>query len=980
MTKSSQPSLLSLPNIVRLTVASILVLIAISYYGYHEMENSRASEEWVRHTSRVINKLHSLAAGMQEMSNAQRGYTITGKDEFKSHFFKLVPKVAKSSSDLLGLVKDNRTQLEKAAALNDKIEDASSFHQQTVDHVSSNKHGLAVAAVKSGKGHQQLVSINKLIDEMIDYETELLAERMIQSKTSYTRSHSIFLISTCLALLLMVICFYIAYVEFHHRIDVQRKLNENVQVQKAMLESTAFSLIAMDLQGKITHFNPAAELLLGYKAQEVLGKNPMIFHNPDEVAQMAQELSLRFDTKVPVGFEVFSLRPKRGIVEGEVWTFVRKDSSTVPVRMTVTPLFDESGAINGYISVAYDISKQMEFEQTIIRAKELALAGTKAKSEFLANMSHEIRTPMNAIMGMAELLNETDLDDEQKKYVTIFQRAGESLLNIINDILDLSKIEASHFELDRSGFRLSSVIEKATEIMAIKAHQKHIELAVDLEPDLYDFYIGDAHRIRQIILNLLGNAVKFTKEGEIVLSVRSGRNHELVIEVSDTGIGMTESQVQGLFQRFTQADSSITKEFGGTGLGLNISKRLIELMGGSIEAQSTFGVGTKMTIRVKLERDVVQEPIEEHPSINGIKILIVDDTRTNRIIFRKILEHQGAMVSEAESGDMAIRLIKEAKASDTKFDFILIDGRLPYMDGFTLAEIIQENPDLQGPHLMMLTSDNRPGDLAKSRNLRIDAFLVKPVLKHELLTAIDKIRTNKPLVQPTLIPTEVKELDQRPLSILLVDDNDENRLVIRSFLRKNPYKIVEARNGREALSQFIERDYDLIFMDMQMPIMDGYAATKEIRKMEQDKGLRPTPILALTAFALPEEVERCLEVGCNEHLAKPVAKKQLFQFIEVLTTDRFIEVEEELRTLVPEYLENRRKEIRTLRNLLAEKDFVTLQRIAHNLRGSAGSINMMDISELAILMEEKARLRDATGIGRLLTIYDFLISKTKLKD
>jgi PAS domain S-box-containing protein len=866
MKNSLQSSLLSLPNIVRLTAASILVLISISYYGYREMENSRESSVWVHHTSEVINKLHSIEAAVQELSNAQRGYTITSQPEFKAHFFKLIPKLAKRGSDLLTLVKDNKLQFERADRLVAEIEEVSDYHQGTMDLVSTGRQAEAISVVKSGDGQKRLASIKQLIEGMQEGETQLLTKRLEQGQNSYSRSHSIFLISTLLALLLVAIFFYIAYEELHHRINVQQKLNENIQVQKAMLESTAFCMIAMDMQGKITHFNPAAELLLGYKSQEVIGKDPVIFHSPEEVAQMAQELSLRFDIKVPVGFEVFSLRPKRGIVEGEVWTFVKKDSSTVPVRLTVTPLFAEDGAINGYISVSYDISKQMEFEQTIIRAKELALAGTKAKSEFLANMSHEIRTPMNAIMGMAELLNETNLDDEQKKYVTIFQRAGESLLNIINDILDLSKIEASHFELDRTGFRLSSVIEKAAEIMAIKAHQKHIELAVDLEPDLYDFYIGDAHRIRQVILNLLGNSVKFTKDGEIVLSVRSGKNHELVIEVSDTGIGMTESQLQGLFQRFTQADSSITKEYGGTGLGLNISKRLIELMGGTIEVQSTYGVGTKMTIRVKLERDVVQEAIEEYPSIAGIKMLIVDDTRTNRIIFRKILEHQGAKVSEAENGDVAIKLIREAKAQDAKFDFILVDGRMPHMDGFTLAEIIQDDRELNGSHLMMLTSDNRPGDLAKSRNLRIDAFLVKPVLKHELLSSIDKIRTNKPVAPVLQLNNEVKELDQRPLSILLVDDNDENRLVIRSFLRKNPYKIVEARNGREALTHFLERDYDLIFMDMQMPIMDGYAATKEIRKMEQEKGIRPTPILALTAFALPEEVERCLEVGCNEHL------------------------------------------------------------------------------------------------------------------
>ena len=675
--------------------------------------------------------------------------------------------------------------------------------------------------------------------------------------------------------------------EISERIKLDLTLQRMMSRNKLILDSAGEGIYGIDLEGKTTFVNPAAEKMLGFSGEDLIGKpqHALIHHShADGTCYPREECSI---------YAAF----KQGKVQHEVnEVFWRKDGTSFPVEYVSTPIH-EKGKIVGAVVTFKDITERKKAENEIILAKEKAEKAeekanlaNRAKSEFLANMSHEIRTPMNAIIGMGDLLAETQLTAEQDQLVNVFRGAGENLLLLINDILDLSKIESGQIELENIEFDPRHLLEKTIEILDLRAQEKGIQLNYHLSPDVPNRLLGDSHRLRQILINLIGNAIKFTEQGEVLVQVKRDRDTDevggLLFSVADTGIGIPAKNLGSIFKSFSQGDSSITRNYGGTGLGLAITQKLVEKMQGRIWVESELGEGSRFFFTVKFDAEVLAnvESLVIPKKLKKMKALLVEHRPAVRSMIKDQLLDWGLWIDDVDCGNMALDLLQRSKNHGESYSLLLINSRLPGIGGFRTIEKIKKKLGIELPTLVMLPTDARKGDLDYCEKMGFVGYMTKFIHPENLLEKImGTLENSKAVIENEIEKTAPKEdspKNENALRILLVEDSEDNRLLVQLYLKKSPHEVDIAENGEVALQKFDPDLFDLVLMDMQMPVLDGYNATQMIREMEKLNGLQETPIIALTAHALKGDRDKCLAAGCTDYVAKPIKKAKLLEVLQ----------------------------------------------------------------------------------------------------
>jgi PAS domain S-box-containing protein len=659
-----------------------------------------------------------------------------------------------------------------------------------------------------------------------------------------------------------------------HVFAIYEDISERLRAQEAVaqlasiVETSEDAIIGQTLDGKVVTWNAAAQRMFGYALGEMQGQSISLLTPPDRSPEEHSILD----------------RIRRGEhIEHFETVRLRKDGTPVPVSISVSLTRDAAGRMNGFSVIARNVSAEVATREALRQARDAAERLAQTRSAFLANMSHEIRTPLNAILGMTELLLDTDLTTEQRHSQSLVQVAGENLLSLLNDILDLSKIEAEQVRLESIPFSPRHLVETTIGLLASRARQKRLEVVGDVGPDVPSMVRGDPTRLRQVLTNLLANAIKFTAAGEILVAVRRsaapGEHPVLSFAVRDTGIGIPADKLETIFQEFGQADESTTRKYGGTGLGLTIARQLTRLMTGDLTVTSVVGRGAEFTFTVPLVVDAgppLTGALPKRARLAG-RVLVVDDSAANRHVLRGMLDIAGLDVSEAVDGTAGLAALQEARRGGTAYDLAIIDAHMPGLDGFALAAAVRADSAIAETRLFMLTASGQRGDGQRCRELGINAYLTKPTSRADLLDTVSVVLGMASAAEPMVVTQHSIAEARRRLVILLAEDNVVNQEVAARMLRKRGHEVDVVGDGGAAVEAAARTRYDVVLMDIQMPGMDGFEATGRIRASPAGRDLR---IIALTAHALSGERENCLAHGMNDYLTKPFKGHELFAVVE----------------------------------------------------------------------------------------------------
>ncbi len=765
------------------------------------------------------------------------------------------------------------------------------------------------------------------------------------------------------------------------------KLAKSEKKYRELIETTVAGYWELDNNSKTVAVNQSLCNMLGFEEDEILGRSPLDFVDQTTEKMLKKQLE------------------KIGVLKyrtGEL-TIIKKNKQVIHTHIDGTSILDEDNKSSGSFAFVTDITQRIHSEIELQKAKEAAEYATRAKSEFLANMSHEIRTPINGVIGMSELLLDTEPDENQKNFINTISNEAMSLLNIINDILDFSKIEAGKLELEEIFFDIRNTVEDNAAVLAVRAEKKGLELISFLEPEIPPLLIGDPGRLKQILMNLTGNSIKFTRKGEIIIKGEMAENSKdevlLRFSVQDSGIGIPKDKQAAIFESFRQVDGSTTRKFGGTGLGISISKQLVELMGGEIGIESEPGKGSIFwfTIRLKKQLKGLEPSDEAKIDLSNLRVLIIDDNKVNRDIYRKYLEFWGCFPFVANGGKHALSLLEKSTV-----DLILLDFQMPGMNGFEFAAKVRKQSVFSNIPIIILTSMGMMGDSKTCKEIGIQGYLSKPVKREELKMTIafvlDRVEKKE---NPEIINKELftrhsitDELRKR-IQILLVEDYPTNQRIALRHLNKAGFDVQLAQTGKEAVDLFKTKQFNLILMDIQMPEMDGYEATRAIRDLEKDLAgskneIDRIPIIAMTAHAMKGDREECLICGMDDYMSKPLKKETLismiYKWIDIKQSslnddnhenmpfdqnqlfNEFDNDKEFLQKVVQDFFTIVEKQIPKIKKALSEEDFETIGKEAHAIKGGAANLTADNLAKAASDLEAAASMSDIKKTSQLVAM------------